>query len=102
MILILIAVILILSAMSDWADAKDWEASEAAAERRHRELMRAARSQAKAVGLKRAVRRRAIKDASGRVLAEEVILEGGFGEGEEEDEDLELSEALAIAEEEGF
>lgn len=100
MILILIAVILILSAMSDWADAKDWEASEAAAERRHRELMRAARGQAKAVGLKRAVRRRAIKDASGRVLAEEVILEGGFGEGEEED--LELGEALAIAEEEGF
>ena len=39
MILLIIAFILILSAMSDWADAKDFECSESNAERRHNELM---------------------------------------------------------------
>ena len=37
--LILIAIILICSAMSDFEAASDWEASERAAERRHEELM---------------------------------------------------------------
>ena len=37
--LILIAIILLCSAMSDWADASDWETSERKADRRHRELM---------------------------------------------------------------
>ena len=43
--LILIAIILICSAMSDFA-ATDWEASERAAERRHEELMEVTRKKA--------------------------------------------------------
>ena len=44
--LILIAIILLCSAMSDFAAASDWEASERAAERRHEELMEVTRKKA--------------------------------------------------------
>ena len=44
--LILIAIILICSAMSDFAAASDWEASERAAERRHEELMEVTKKKA--------------------------------------------------------
>ena len=44
--LILIAIILLCSAMSDFAAASDWEASERAAERRHEEPMEVTRKKA--------------------------------------------------------
>lgn len=69
-----LAVILIVSAMSDWASAKDWEASERNAEIRHQELLEATRKY-KAPKFDRITRRRYIKDRHGNILAEEVIVD---------------------------
>lgn len=75
MIVIIIGVLLILSAMSDWASAEDFRISERNAEIRHRELMDRY-AQAERTG--RTTRRRFIKDKYGNILAEEVIVEGDF------------------------
>jgi len=80
MIVLIIVVILLLSAMSDWTEAEDWEASECNAEIRHRELMEA--YEKKAVTRRNAVRKvsrkRSIKDSSGYTISEEVEIEGDF------------------------
>ena len=74
--LILIAIILICSAMSDYAAASDWEASEYAAERRHEELMEVTRKNAlKRRGPRKITRRRFINDKHGNILGEEIIEE---------------------------
>lgn len=73
MIVAIIVVILICSAISDHASAVDWETSEYNAERRHRELMES--QQSRKTKSTKATRRRAIKDPSGRVLCEEIIVE---------------------------
>ena len=91
MITIIIVTILICSAMSDWASGKDWEQSERNAEIRHQELLRALENQPKQLAKKpeafnRITRRRAIKDNSGRVLVEEVIIDGDFGDEEYDEE----------------
>lgn len=78
MIVAIIVVLLLLSAMSDWADAKDWEASERNAEIRHQELLKVYEKKAKKSGVTKASRTRAIKDRNGNTLVEEVILEGDF------------------------
>lgn len=75
MIVAIIVVILLCSAMSDYASALDWEASEHNAEIRHRELMRSQQSRKRRTKSNRTTRRRAIKDINGRVLCEEVIIE---------------------------
>lgn len=78
--ILLISVILFCSALSDWAAAKDWESSERNAERRHEELMQKVEEINNATKNKRKSepfvrRRRAIKDPSGRVLIEEVLVD---------------------------
>ena len=85
MIVAIIVVLLLLSAMSDWADAKDWEASESNAERRHQEALEVYERKLEAYEEKvrknkvtKATRTRAIKDRSGRTLVEEVVIEGDF------------------------
>lgn len=80
MIVAIIVVLLLLSAMSDWADAKDWEASERNAEIRHQEMLEAyeKKTRKNRNTVNKATRTRAIKDASGRTLVEEVIIEGEF------------------------
>lgn len=93
-IVIIIAVLLILSAMSDSAAAKDWETSEELAEMRHQELMDLEREHHKE--LKKELkeikknqkkksladesfvnRKRYIKDRNGNVIAEEVLVSRG-------------------------
>ena len=74
--LILIAIILLCSAMSDYAEASDWESSERAAERRHKELMDVTREKTpREKNSKTVTRRRFIKDKYGNILAEEIIVE---------------------------
>lgn len=76
--LILIAIILICSAMSDFATASDWEASERAAERRHEELLEVTRKkELKRKRNPKVMRRRFIKDRHGNILAEEIIVDDG-------------------------
>ena len=84
--LILIAIILICSAMSDFAAASDWEASERTAERRHEELMEATRKKAlKKRNSPKITRRRFIKDKHGNILAEEIIVDDDYYDYEIED-----------------
>ncbi len=73
--LILIAIILICSAMSDFAAASDWEASEREAERRHEELMEVSRKKTTKRSNPKIMRRRFIKDRHGNILAEEIIVD---------------------------
>ncbi len=73
--LILIAIILLCSAMSDWAAASDWETSEREAERRHRELMEVTRKKTLSKSNPKITRRRFIKDKHGNILAEEIIVD---------------------------
>lgn len=77
MIVLIIVLILICSAMSDTASAKDWEASEYNAEMRHRELVDAVSAKNTRTVHKenREIARRAISDGNGRTLVEEVIVE---------------------------
>jgi hypothetical protein len=78
MILLIIAFILILSAMGDWADAKDFECSESNAERRHNELMEIEERRCELISSqkkRKATRRRLARDEHGRFVAEEIILE---------------------------
>lgn len=84
MLLLIIAVILICSAMSDYAAAADWERSEEEADRRHEERLREIRnttqtknSQTKIPPKKtsKVQRRRVIKDADGHILYEEIIVD---------------------------
>lgn len=75
----LIVVILLCSAMSDWARAKDWESREYNEELRHEEIMHELKEMHKDLKSKRKSepfinRRRAIKDSNGRVLVEEVLV----------------------------
>ena len=100
MILIIIAILLILSAMSDWSAAEDWERSERDADARHRQLMDALERKSKRDGLTRARRTRTIKEPSGRVLVEEIELEGDFDDDDDyfEDEAIDLDEAIRQAE----
>ena len=84
--LIRIAIILICSAMSDFAAASDWEASERAAERRHEELMEVTRKKAlKKRNSPKITRRRFIKDKHGNILAEEIIVDDDYYDYEIED-----------------
>lgn len=78
MIIAIIVVLLLLSAMSDWSSGEDWERSEHNAEIRHQELLEAYEKKAKKNNVTKARRTRAIKDASGRTLVEEVVIEGDF------------------------
>ena len=78
-----IAVLLILSAMSDWSSAEDWERSEHNAEIRHQELLEATRKRNKSHPVKE-TRRRFIKDRHGNILAEEYIVESEDYDDEEE------------------
>lgn len=92
MLTVIIVTILICSAMSDWASGKDWEQSERNAERRHQELLDAiergpVRLNKKPEPFNKITRRRAIKDKSGRVLVEEVIISGNYDEEDSEEED---------------
>ena len=65
--------------MSDFAAASDCEASERAAERRHRELMESTEyslvKKRKNTEYKKITRRRIIKDKHGNILAEEIIVD---------------------------
>ena len=70
--LILIAIILFCSALSDFASASDWEASEYNAELRHQELLEEQRRLARRRKTPTVTRRRFIKDKHGNILAEEV------------------------------
>ena len=84
--LILIAIILICSAMSDFAAASDWEASERATVRRHEELMEVTRKKAlKKRKSPKITRRRFIKDKHGNILAEEIIVDDDYYDDELED-----------------
>lgn len=90
MIALIIVVILLCSAMSDWASGADWEASERNAELRHQEMLEAYERQTKVLKKKpasfnRITRKRAITDGSGRTLVEEVIVDGDFGDNEDEE-----------------
>lgn len=86
--LTLIAIILICSAMSDFAAASDWEASEHAAERRHEELMEVTRKKAlKKRSTPKITRRRFIKDKHGNILAEEIIVDNDYYDDYDEIED---------------
>ena len=80
MIVLIIVVILLLSAMSDWAEAEDWEASERNAEIRHRELMEAyeKKSVTRSNTVRKVSRKRSVKDSSGYTISEEVEIEGDF------------------------
>lgn len=73
----LIIVILLCSAMSDYASAEDWESSERNADLRHEELMRTLTYNKPSRKRKenRKIRKRAIKDSYGNTLIEEVIVE---------------------------
>lgn len=85
MISVLIIIILLCSAFSDWAAAKDWEASERNKARRHREMMEALSQKKKTKG--KTVRRRAIKEPGGRVLLEEVTFNDDDSDEDDSDED---------------
>jgi hypothetical protein len=74
----LIIVILLCSAMSDYASAEDWESSERNADLRHEEMMRTLTYYSKPSRKhkeNRKIRKRAIKDSYGNTLIEEVIVE---------------------------
>ena len=75
--LILIAIILFCSALSDFASASDWETSEHNAELRHQELLEEQRKLARRRKNPTVTRRRFIKDKHGNILAEEVIVDDG-------------------------
>ncbi len=77
MIVLIIVVILLCSAMSDYAAAEDWESSERNAELRHEEMMEVLTyKKPRTVHKKnRTIRKRAIKDSYGNTLVEEVIVE---------------------------
>ncbi|WP_027728628.1 hypothetical protein [Treponema sp. C6A8] len=86
--LILIAIILFVSAMSDFAAAHDWEASEHNAELRHLELLEEQRQLARKRKSQTVTRRRFIKDKHGNILAEEIIVDDGdYEEDEDYDDD---------------
>ena len=85
--LILIAIILFVSAMSDFAAANDWEASERNAELRHQELLEEQRRLAKKRKNQTVTRRRFIKDRHGNILAEEIIVDDGDYEEDEDYDD---------------
>ena len=80
MIALIIVVLLLLSAMSDWAEAEDWEASERNAEIRHRELMEAyeKKSVQRSNTVRKVSRKRSVKDTNGYTISEEVEIEGDF------------------------
>lgn len=73
----LIIVILLCSALSDYASAEDWESSERNADLRHEEMMRTLTYNKPSRKHKenRKIRKRAIKDSYGNTLIEEVIVE---------------------------
>lgn len=75
MIAVIIALILILSALEDWAKEDEFETSEYNAELRHQELMEAYKRKTNAT---RAKRTRVVKEENGTLLAEEVEIEGDF------------------------
>lgn len=80
MIVLIIVVLLLLSAMSDWAEAEDWEASEHNAEIRHQEMLEAYNnsSNRKSNMVRKVSRKRSVKDTNGYTLSEEVVIEGDF------------------------
>ena len=91
-ILLIIGIILLISASSDWAAAKDWERSERNADQRHQEdmdLQRELHAELRR-DIKKASRRRKkdevptyrrerrfIKDQWGNILGEEIVEERG-------------------------
>ena len=86
--LILIAIILFVSAMSDFAAAHDWETSEHNAELRHQELLEEQRRLARKRKPQSVTRRRFIKDRHGNILAEEIVVdEGDYDEDGDDDFD---------------
>lgn len=85
MLVVIIVVILLVSAMSDWQQAENLAVLDRNEEMRHQELISSYEAKSKQ---NRTVKRtRAVKEPSGRVLVEEVLLEGEFDE--ELDEELE-------------
>lgn len=76
MIVLIIALILILSALDDWAKEDEFETSEYNAEMRHQELMEVYKR--KANNVTKAKRTRMVKEENGTLLAEEVEIEGDF------------------------
>lgn len=76
MIVLIVALILILSALDDWAKADEFETSEYNAEMRHKELMEVYKK--KASNITKAKRTRTIKEENGASLTEEVEITGDF------------------------
>lgn len=76
MIVLIVALILILSALDDWAKADEFETSEYNAEMRHQELMEVYKK--KASNITKAKRTRTIKEENGASLTEEVEITGDF------------------------
>lgn len=82
MLVVIIVVILLVSAMSDWQQAENLSVLDRNEEMRHQELISSYEAKLKQ---NRTVKRtRAVKEPNGRVLVEEVLLEGEF-----EDEEFE-------------
>lgn len=77
MLVLIVALILILSALDDWAKADEFETSEYNAEMRHQELMEVYKK--KASNITKAKRTRTIKEENGASLTEEVEITGDFG-----------------------
>lgn len=78
MLVVIIVVILLVSAMSDWQQAENLAVLDRNEEMRHQELISSYEAKSKQ---NRTVKRtRAVKEPSGRVLVEEVLLEGEFDE----------------------
>lgn len=83
MLVIIIVVILLVSAMSDWQQAENSAILDRNAEMRHQELISSYEAKSKQ---NRTVKRtRAVREPNGRILVEEVLLEGEFEDGEFED-----------------
>ena len=76
MLVLIVALILILSALEDWAKADEFEISEYNAEMRHQELMEVYKK--KASNITKAKRTRTIKEENGASLTEEVEITGDF------------------------
>ena len=76
MLVVIIVVILLVSAMSDWQQAENLSVLDRNEEMRHQELISS--YEAKSKQNRTAKRTRAVKEPSGRILVEEVLLEGEF------------------------
>lgn len=80
MLVVIIVVILLVSAMSDWQQAENLSVLDRNEEMRHQELISSYEAKSKR---NRTVKRtRTVREPNGRVLVEEVLLEGELEDGE--------------------